>query len=410
MAPRQAVLVNAHVVDAASPEPRADQGVWVRDGRIAAVGPVDDVLAEAGPGNGDTATIDLGGAHLLPGLVNMHVHLGLKLPGGQTEQLANETDAALALRMADNARKALHAGVTTVRLVAEKNHVDFALRAAIERGETAGPRIYTAGMAICCTGGHGRGSGAVEADGPAEVRKATRDQIKQGADLVKVMASGGISGEFEGASGLQLGEDELEAAIGVAHAWGRKVTAHAGPAEVVRAGVEAGLDCVEHGYGLTAEVAELMAARGVWYVPTLTVTRCKDFFERIEAPAWMMERALSQGERHLESYRAALEEGVEIALGTDMLPAEPYDGTSATVRELEHMVEGGMTSYDALVAATAKPAQWLGLAGELGTVEPGKHADLVAAPANPAEDITALRELFFVMRAGIVHRHDRDDR
>jgi imidazolonepropionase-like amidohydrolase len=312
--------------------------------------------------------------------------------------------------MADNARRALHAGVTTVRLVAEKNHVDFALRAAIERGETQGPRIYTAGMAICCTGGHGRGSGAVEADGPAEVRKATRDQIKQGADLVKVMASGGISGEFEGASGLQLEEDELEAAIGVAHAWGRKVTAHAGPAEVVRAGVEAGLDCVEHGYGLTAEVAKLMAARGVWYVPTLTVTRCKDFFERIEAPAWMMERALSQGGRHLESYRAALDEGVEIALGTDMLPAEPYDGTSATVRELEHMVEGGMTSYDALVAATTKPAEWLGLTDQLGTVEPGKHADLVATPANPAEDITALRELFFVMRAGIVHRDDRDDR
>lgn len=403
---REAVLVNCAVVDATAPEPRSDQAVWVRGGRIETVGPVDDVLADArnGTARGEAEVLDLGGAHLIPGLINMHVHFGLKLPGGQTAMLADETDAALALRMAANARAALLAGVTTVRLVAEKNHVDFGLRAAIERGEVDGPRIFTAGMAICSTGGHGRGSGAVEADGPAEVRKATRDQIKVGADLVKIMASGGISGEFEGASGLQLEVDELEAAIGVAHAWGRKVTAHAGPAQVVRAGVEAGLDCVEHGYGLDAEVAELMASHGVWYVPTLTVTRCKDFFERIKAPAWMMDRALSQGDRHLESYRHALDAGVQIALGTDMLPAEPYDDTTATVRELEHMVEGGMTSFEALAAGTVRPAEWLGMQAELGTVEAGKHADLVALPGNPAADITALREIGFVMRSGTVYR------
>lgn len=401
---RDAVIVNCAVVDASAEEPRRDAGVWVREGRIEAVGPADDVLAEAG--RDGVRVIDLGGAHVMPGLVNMHVHLGLKLPGNETVRLATETEAALALRMAANARAALLAGVTTVRLVAEKQHADFALRAAILRGETIGPRIFTAGQAIACTGGHGRGAGAVEVDGPAEARRAARDQIKAGADLIKVMASGGISGEFEGAIGLQLEEDELQAAIGVAHAWGKKVTAHAGPAEVVRIGVEAGLDCVEHGYKLTGEVCALMAERGVWYVPTLSVTRCKDFFERINVPPWMQERALSQGETHMDSFRSALEQQVTIALGTDMLPAEPYDDTSATVREIEHMVEGGMSPRQAVIASTALPAEWLGASDRLGTVEAGKLADLVAMPDDPTQKIDALRGIGFVMKGGEVYRDD----
>ena len=401
---RDSVLVNCSIVDATTDAARPDSGIWVRSGSIATVGPVDAVLAEARTDGHDV--IDMGGAHVLPGLINMHVHLGLKLPGKQSVDLANETAAALGLRMAANARAALEAGVTTVRLVAEKEHADFALRAAIERGEAAGPRIFTAGMAIACTGGHGMGSGAVEADGVAGVRKAVRSQIKAGADLIKLMASGGISGEFEGASGLQLEEDELEAAISVAHAWGKKVTAHAGPAEVIRLAVEKGLDCVEHGYRLTAAVAGLMAERGAWYVPTLSVTRCKDFFERIEAPAWMMERALSQGGTHMESFRHALEQQVTIALGTDMLPAEPYDDTTATVREIEHMVEGGMSPRQAIVAATSLPAEWLGMTSQLGTVEPGKHADLIAMPEDPTRRIEALRGIAFVMKGGHIYRND----
>jgi imidazolonepropionase-like amidohydrolase len=402
---RQSVLVNCAVVDATSEHARTDQAIWVRDGQIEAVGPVDDVLTESG--TDDLDVIDLDGAHLTPGLVNMHVHLGLKLPGQQAARLADESDAALAMRMAANARKALLAGVTSLRLVAEKHHVDFALRAAIERGEVIGPRIFTAGSAIACTGGHGRGSGVVEVDGPADVRRAVRTQIAAGADLIKVMASGGISGEFEGgASGAQLEPDELAAAVEVAHAWGKKVTAHAGPAPVIRTGIEAGLDCVEHGYGLDADVCALMAERGVWYVPTLSVTRCADFFARIEAPPWMVERALSQGERHMTSFHHALSAGVTIALGTDMLPAEPYDDTTATVREIEHMVDGGLGARDALLAATIQPARWLGVEKLIGTVEAGKRADLIAMPGDPSEDVSALRRLGFVMKDGVVHRNE----
>jgi imidazolonepropionase-like amidohydrolase len=398
------VLVNCAVVDATSDHARLDQAIWVRGGHIEAVGPVDDVLAVSG--TDEPEVIDLAGAHVAPGLINMHVHLGLKLPGSESARLANETDAALALRMAANARTALLAGVTTMRLVAEKHHADMALRAAIERGETIGPRIFTAGEAIACTGGHGRGSGVIEADGPAEVRKAARTQIAAGADLIKVMASGGISGRFEGASGAQLEPDELAAAVEIAHAWGKKVTAHAGPAEVIRAAVEAGLDCIEHGYGLDADVCKLMSERGAWYVPTLSVTRCADFFARIEAPAWMVERALSQADTHMASFRHALAADVTVALGTDMLPAEPYDDTTATVREIEHMVEGGLSARHAMIAATVQPARWLGVADLLGTVEPGKRADLIAMPGDPTRDISALRRLGFVMKDGVVHRNE----
>lgn len=397
-------LVNCSVIDATAETARSNSGVWVRSGRIEAVGPADDILQEANTGGSEI--IDLNGAHLMAGLINMHVHLGLKLPGKQSQDLAQESDAALALRMASNARAALIAGVTTVRLVAEKDHVDFAVRAAIDRGETVGPRIFTAGMAIACTGGHGRGSGAVEVDGVPETRRAVRSQIKAGADLIKVMASGGISGEFEGASGLQLEPDELAAAIDVAHAWGKKVTAHAGPAEVIELAVQSGLDCVEHGYRLTNDVASQMAERGTWYVPTLSVTRCKDFFERIEAPSWMMERALSQGGTHMESFRNALGHDVTVALGTDMLPAEPYDDTVATVREMEHMVEGGMSPRQVVLAATSGPAEWLGMSSELGTIEPGKHADLIAMPDDPTRQIKALRGIGFVMKGGYVYRNE----
>lgn len=399
------VLVNCSVVDATARTTRTDQAIAVVDDRITVVGAVDDVLTEVA---GDHEVIDLGGAYVTPGLINMHVHLGLQLPGSESTRLANESEAALGLRMAANARAGLLAGVTTLRLVAEKRHADFALRAAIERGETIGPRIFTAGRAIACTGGHGRTSGVVQVDGAAETRRAVREQIAAGADLIKVMASGGISGEHEGgAPGAQLEPDELSTAVSVAHAWGKKVAAHVGPTAVIRAAVEAGVDCVEHGYFLDGEVAELMAASDSWLVPTLSVTRCADFYARIDAPPWMVERALSRAGEHSASFQHALAAGVTIAMGTDMLPAEPYDDTTATVREVEHMVDAGLTAHEAIVASTRNPAQWLGVDASLGTIEPGKYADLIAMPADPAADIAALRGIDFVMKGGVVYRDDR---
>jgi imidazolonepropionase-like amidohydrolase len=310
--------------------------------------------------------------------------------------------------MADGARRTLATGVTTVRCVAEKDHADFALRRAIEQGRVPGPRIFTAGRALVCTGGHGHeGSDTLECDGADAFRRGTRAQIRAGADLIKVMISGGIAGEHERIDTPQLAEAEIAAVLETAHAWGRKVTAHAGPAPVIEQAVRLGLDCVEHGYQLTEPVVRLMAERGTHLVPTLIVTRCGEFFDELGVPQWMQRRSLDAGPRHVQSYQLALAAGVPIMLGADMPPFWPTEGTTATIRELEHLVAFGLEPLAALRAATTVPARWLGADADIGTVEPGKYADLIAMDADPTRDVSALRGVRWVMKGGAVVRNDR---
>jgi imidazolonepropionase-like amidohydrolase len=380
-----------------------DAGIHVRGGRIAAVGAVDDVRGEAG----GAPAIALGGAHVLPGLITMHTHLS-DSARETPARLYSETQASRALLMAGTARQTLHAGVTTVRLVAEADGTDFALRAAIEAGQVEGPRIFTAGRALVCTGGHGSTSAlTLEADGADGFRRAARSQIKLGADLIKLMISGGIAGEHEGIDTPQLTRDELEAVTSVAHDWGRKVTAHAGPPGAIRQALECGLDGVEHGYQLDEPTIRFMAERATTYVPTILVTRCEDYYRDVGAPEWLIERALGAGPVHWRALELAVEHGVRIAVGTDMLPGEPYEETTATVRELEHYVEAGLTPAQALAAATTVPAAWLGAAGELGAVRAGAHADLIAVDGDPVQDISALRRLRLVVKAGEIVPDER---
>lgn len=402
---REIVLVNCAFYDGVTDAVQSDRGVWIgADGAIRAVGAAEDVLAEAR--SDAPAIVDLAGSYLMPGLINMHVHLSLALPGHLGAVVHRSNLAELVLLMADSARRTLHCGVTTVRLVGESRYADFALRKGIEHGAVDGPRIFTAGHALCCTGGHGWIADGLQADGVDGFRRATREQLRAGADLIKVCISGGIAGEHEHIDTPQLLDDEMAAVIGIAHDWGRKVTAHAGPAEVVRRAVELGLDCVEHGYELTDDVTKLMAAQGVWYVPTIVVSRCEQFFHDNGVPGWMIERALGAGPRHWESLQYALRNGVPIALGSDMPPHAAYDETNATVRELEFMVEAGMPVADALKSATVRPAEWLGVADRIGTLEAGKRADLIGLRADPTRDVSALRSLHLVMKDGVVYRDD----
>jgi imidazolonepropionase-like amidohydrolase len=389
------LLANCRVFDGTTVRP--DHRIRIVDGAVAAIGPSAEVVAADGE-----QLVDLHDACVLPGLINMHVHLGLALPGMPKAT----SDVELALQMAASARETLRAGVTTVRLVGESRYTDFALRRAIDAGLLDGPRIFTAGHALCCTGGHGWDADALEADGPDGFRRATREQLRAGADLIKVCISGGIAGEHERIDTPQLSDAELAAVIDTAHDWGRKVAAHAGPAGATRRAVELGVDCVEHGYQLTGELTDEMARRGTWYVPTIVVSRCKDYYEANGVVGWLQERALAAGPRHWESLQNALRSGVRIAFGTDMPPHADYDGTSATVRELEFMVEAGMSDLAALQSATTGPAEWLGASGRLGVLAVGAPADLVAVGGDPSQDISALRSLHLVMKGGRVHRDE----
>lgn len=395
-----AVLVNLRLIDGVDPHPKDGLAIVVRDGVIAAIVP------EADAGDG---AIDLGGAHVMPGLINMHTHFSLSLPGPGGDAVSALDPHELALHMADGARRTLLSGVTTVRCVAEKGGADFALRRAIDAGHVAGPRIFTAGRGLCCTGGHGHDADdTLECDGPDDFARGVRTQFRAGADLIKLMISGGIAGEHEQITTPQLTREEMAAAISTAHAWGRKVTAHAGPAAIIAEAVQLGLDCVEHGYELTPEVARLMAERGVALVPTLVVTRAGAFFDDLGVPAWMQERSLGAGPRHLESYRCALDAGVEVLLGSDMPPFWDFEGTSAVVRELEHMQTGGLSASDVVRAATAAPARWLDADDRVGVIAPGRFADLIAMPDDPSADVAALRGILFVMKGGVVVRDDHD--
>jgi imidazolonepropionase-like amidohydrolase len=398
-----AVLRNVRVVDVVDGTVSPSTSILVRDGLI-------ERIAEDASDGAQVPTVDLDGAYVLPGLINMHTHFSLSLPGPSGADVEAFGEAGLALYMADGARRTLHSGVTTVRCVAEKGHADFALRRAIDAGWVQGPRIYTAGRALACTGGHGSGSDdTLECDGADAFTHGVRAQIKAGADLIKLMISGGIAGEHETISTPQLTREEMAAAISTAHAWGRRVTAHAGPADVIAEAVSLGIDGIEHGYELTPDVCAAMAAQGTALVPTLVVTRASAFFDELGVPAWMQERSLGAGERHVASYRMALEAGVEVLLGSDMPPFWAFEGTTAVVRELEHMHAFGLDRAATLRAATLAPARWLGIDAQTGSIAVGKRADLIAMPGNPLDDISALRRIGMVMKNGVIVRDDREN-
>ncbi|HSF15716.1 MAG TPA: amidohydrolase family protein [Vicinamibacteria bacterium] len=390
-------LVGATLLDLDGGPPVSDAVVVIQDDRIRAIGSSIPEGAEI---------IRADGAYLIPGLINVHVHLGLVLPGTMGAELANETEAELALRMAANARRTLEAGVTTVRLPGDERHADLALKRAIDRGDAVGPRIFSAGEMVDITGGHG--ADEETHDGPYELRKAVREQIAAGASWIKIAISGGIATPRGDIAEALMMPDEIGAVIDAAHRFGARVTAHSGSPLATSVAIDAGIDCIEHGYFLTRDVLRKMKENGTWLVPTIVVSQPKTmpFFERIGSPPWYLERVKSVGPRHWESLRMAIEEGVSIALGTDQFPFEPNDGTTATVREAEYYVAAGMTPRQALRSATIGAAELLQAADVLGSIEPGKYADILAVASDPTADISALRNIRLVVKGGQVIRRE----
>lgn len=396
-------IVGGTVVNIDGGDALADAVILIDGEHISAIGERGEVEIPA-----DAKVIDASGKWLIPGLMNMHVHPGLILPGNMANELAGETDAALALRMAAAARGALQAGVTTIRIPGDSRHADLALDRSIRKGESDGPRIFSAGEALVITGGHGSEPGVLYADGPDELVKAARLQVSLGAKWVKIMISGGIATDGGDIAEALMTPEEISAVIDAAHRFGAKVAAHSGSSAATTVAVDAGIDSIEHGYTLDKTVLRRMKKAGTWLVPTIVVSQpaTAPFFERIGSPQWYLERRDAVGEQHWQALRTAIDEGVNIGLGTDQLPQEPNDGTTATVREAEYYVEAGMTPLQALRSATIHTATMLGAQDEIGSLEVGKYADIVAVAADPLEDISALRGINFVMKGGTVYRND----
>jgi imidazolonepropionase-like amidohydrolase len=375
----------------------------IREGHVAVEGGrIQSLGARRGTGSD---SIELDGAFLLPGLVSCHTHFSIVFPFSETDP--NETPAVTAFRAQKRAVETLRAGITTVRTVGEKHRIDITMRAMAKKGWATAPRILAAGRSISTTGGHGSGFGSIEADGADEFRKAARQELAAGADHIKIFITGGIAHRGESFVEPQTSVAEMEAAVAVANSKNTYVTAHAGGSEPIQKAIKAGLRCFEHGYQIDRATARALHGAGAYLVPTLGVTRSPDWMKANRFEQWTIDKALAAGTDHLDSIRFAIAAGVKLVNGTDIPPGDTDGGVTVAVREMEHMVAAGLSPLEALRATTLRAAELLRLDREIGAVEPGYAADLVAVRSNPLDDVAAMRAIHFVMQDGRVIRREQ---
>jgi imidazolonepropionase-like amidohydrolase len=391
-------LTNCRVADVRDGSTSGLVSIEIEGGRIARI--------EDGGGPSNADVLDLRGMTVAPGLVSVHTHLSVVYPFEITDE--NEPASATAFRAVKRATDALQAGVTTIRCQMEVNRIDIALRKAAREGWLRAPRIRSAGRSITTTAGHAYGHGAAVADGFDGFLTAARTEYAAGADHMKVFITGGIADAGEGFDVPQMTADEMRAVVRAASEHHSYVSAHAGSSEAIRTALEIGITSYEHGYDLDEETAELMAARDdVFLTPTLCVTRLPDWMRAHSFTEEQIEVAMETGPGHLESIKRAVRAGVTLVNGTDYPPGEPCGDTVVAVRELEFLVDAGLTPAQALRSSTLEGARMLGVDGDVGTVEPGRVADLIAVDGDPMTDTGPLHDIRFVMQAGSVIRWDR---
>ena len=390
------VLTNATVIDCVGHRPLPGASVTIEGGRI-----VEVLDGGRSPDTRDGQVIDLEGAYLLPGLWDVHIH---------PDYLAS-TGASVAEQTAIFGHRLMQAlteaGVVGVRCAGAAHFMDVAWKRAFDSGQHTGPRVFAAGYFLTTTGGHFLTSGhARECDGPYGFVRAIREQIKNGVDHIKLNLTGGIMGPvWDRHSHSFLLDDELEAAFAVCRKRGFRVMAHAANPETVQAAARLGAHSVEHGYIMDAACIESLRASRTWYVPTLAISHLtpdqardpweKRWVEQHGPAPDLCRRADAAVEQHREGFRRALAGGVRMALGSDIRPLK-----EAALLELGLWVKAGATPRQALLAATRHAAELCGVGDNLGTIEPGKLADLIVVAADPLEDITNLRRLLLVLKEG----------
>lgn len=363
------------------------------------------------PGANDTV-VDLKQHTVMPGLIDMHVHLESETSKEGTLQRFTFNEADIAYRSTLYARKTLDAGFTTVRDLGGTN-VNTALRNAVNAGIVVGPRIISVGKSIATTGGHADPTNAYRRDlmgdpgprdgvvnSPEEARQAVRQRYKDGADAIKITATGGVLSIAKDGSNPQFTEDEVRAIVETAKDYGMHTAAHAHGAEGMRRAVAAGITTIEHGTEMTTEVMDLMIKMGTFYVPTISAG--KFVAEKAEEPGYyhplVVPKARAIGPKIQSTFGAAYKRGVNIAFGTDA--GVFYHGDNG--KEFVYMVEAGMPAFEAIRSATITNAGILGMSDRIGTLEAGKLADIVAVEGNPLNDINAMTRVRFVMKDGAV--------
>lgn len=400
------------LIDGVSDKPRTEVTIVIDDGHFA------EIRDGYTPGSGSDEVIDLKDYTVMPGLMDMHTHLSGELTKKSYSEKFFLNDGDFALRSTVFAKRTLMAGFTTVRNLGDDGVTTVSLRKAIGKGWVVGPRIYTAGKSLATTGGHadptnglskrftgnpGPKEGVI--NGPDDARKAVRERYKEGADLIKLTATGGVLSLAKSGQNPQFTEEELRAVVETANDYGFTVAVHAHGVEGMKRAIRAGVTSIEHGTYMDKEAMKLMKKHGTYYVPTIMagdeVARMADdgdFLPEIVRP-----KARAIGPVIRGTFAEAYKAGVKIAFGTDS-GVSPHGENG---REFVLMVELGMPAMEVIQSATIQGARLLRIEDELGSVEPGKIADLVAVKGNPLEKIELMLDIRFVMKDGVVYKSDK---
>ncbi len=374
-----------------------ERGTVVVDGNLVKfVGP-----AKKYPSSKKDAVFDISGKTVLPGLIDAHIHICVDGSPDPITSLLKDSVPQITLKAADHARRTLEAGVTTVRDMGGKDYIDIAIRDGIESGILQGPRMLCSGKPVCMTGGHGWQFGR-EANGMDEVRAAVREQLKAGADLIKLMATGGIMTKGVEPGSTQFTLEELIAGVEEAKKAGRRTATHAQGTEGIKNALWAGINSIEHGFFLDDEAIELILEMKAFVVPTLCAPYhiIKEGVRR-GVPAFAVEKSKSVMKSHWQSVKKAHKARVPIAMGTDA--GTPFNRHGENLKEMELLVRIGFTPMEAIVATTKTASEVLGLEKKIGTLEKGKLADLVIIDGDPLENIGVLQhkeKIMAIMKEG----------
>ena len=363
----------------------------------------------------DDNVIDLRQHTVMPGLMDMHTHFYTQFSATVYSENFTMNEADFALRGASFAEKTLQAGFTTVRELGDNHHISNALKKAIAKGYISGPRIFAAGKSIATTGGHADPTNGVAyalmgdpgpkqgvINGADDARKAVRQRYKEGSDLIKITATGGVLSVAKSGSNPQFTDEELAAIVSTAKDYGMKVAVHAHGKEGMERAIKAGVDSIEHGTFMDKDTMAMMRKHGTYFVPTISAGKWAEEKSHIAGffPDVVRPKAASIGGKIQQTFAAAYKAGVKIAFGTD---AGVYEHGN-NWREFVYMTEAGMPALDAIHSATIEGARLLGVANELGSIKPGKIADIIAVPGDPLQDITQMGKVSFVMKAGQIYR------
>ncbi len=401
--PARLAIKAGRLIDGLGGPPITDAVILVEGERITAVGRGLAIPSGA-------RVIDLGRSTVLPGLIDMHTHV-VSQPENYLEDLFRKSPIDVAITAHMYAKRTLDAGFTTIRDVGAGEFVDVALRNAINRGDVPGPRMQVATLTVGSTGGHGDISGfspylkfgqfAGIADGADEIRKLVRFEVKNGADLIKVLASAGVLSEEESVGAPQFTQEEMNAVVSEAAMWGRKVAAHAHGAEAIKRALRAGVASVEHASLIDDDGIRLAKEKGAYLVMDIyNDDYIMAEYKRLGYPQKILDKEASIGRLQRESFRRAVQAGVKLAFGTDA-GVYPHGWNG---KQFARMVQFGMTPMQAIQSATASAADLLGWSDRVGSVQAGRFADLVAVDGDPLADITQLERVQFVMKGGVVYR------